>query len=193
MKEGSEVATALWEGRHEPYNARRISGGLVVGEGLVPLSALGHVMEATQKAGRKSKGEVAFHGFLVDRGSAYLAPYMLTNERLLRGQLAITFVEKFHRILTDTGGHPLGLGLLMTYNLETMFGNVSGMFRAIKEAVDPEAVVNRGKLVGTMGRKPPLVPPEIPPGLMRFGLRALGRLRWLMPSEKYVTKTRRRR
>lgn len=187
-----EVANTLWRDRHEPYNARRLSGGLIVGEGLVPLSALDEVLKATAKAARRTKSEAAFHGFLVDRGSAYLAPYFLTNERLLRGQLGISFVEKYHTILNDHGGHPLGLGLLTTYNLEAMFGGVTGMMRAIKEAVDPNSIVNRGKLVGTMGRKPPLLPPELPAGLMRRGLRALGALRRLMPSDKYVTKVRRR-
>lgn len=191
-KEDAEVANALWQDVHEPYNARRLSGGLVVGEGLVPLGVLDEVLRSTAKAARRTKSEVAFHGFLVDRGSAYLAPYILNNERQLRGQLGISFVEKYHKVLTDHGGHPLGLGLLTTYNLEAMFGGVAGMMRAVKEAIDPQAIVNRGKLVGTMGRKPPLVPPELPPGLMRRGLRALGALRRLMPSDKYVTKVRRR-
>ncbi len=193
VKEEDDVANILWEDRHEPYDARRISGGLVVGEGLVPLRALGAALVAMSKAAKKAKSEAAFHGFLVDRGSAYLAPYVLTSERLLRGQFGTSFVEKVHRIFTDMNGHPLGLGLLTTYNLPAMYGNVTRLMRAVKEAVDPDSIVNRGKLLGSMGRKPPLVPPELPPGLMRSGARFLGGLRRLLPSDKFVTETRRRR
>ncbi len=186
------AGSVLWEDRHEPYNARRISGGLVTAEGLLPSRRLGEAMEMTVRAAKKVRSEPAFHGFLVDGSSAYLAPYILTNERFLRGQLAISFVERYHRILTELEGHPLGLGLLASYNLEAMHGHVAAYMKGVKEAVDPEAVLNRGKLLGSMGRKPPLVPPEIPPGLMRRGLRALGALRKLMPSDKYIRRLRRR-
>ncbi len=192
-REDDEVARILWDGRYEPYAARRISGGLVAAEGFAPLSNLVEVMRRTVRAARKVRAEAAFHGFLADRSSAYLAPYILTNERTLRGQFAISFVERYHRILTDLGGHPLGLGMLTTYNLEAMYSHVSAYMRKVKEALDPEGIVNRGKLLGTMGRKPPLVPPELPPGLIRRGLRALGALRKLMPSDKYVSRIRRGR
>ncbi len=188
-----EVAAILWDARYEPYRARRISGGLVAAEGLVPLSNLAEVTKRTERAAKKVRAEAAFHGFLADRSSVYLAPYILTNERTLRGQLAISFAERYHRILTDLGGHPLGLGLLATYNLKAMYGHVASYMRDVKDALDPKGSVNRGKLLGTMGRKPPLGPPEIPTGLMRRGLRVLGALRKLMPSDKYVTRVRKGR
>lgn len=193
VKQEAEVAETLWEDRHNPYGARRLTGGLVAAEGLVPLARLDEVMATASELARRQKVEVAFHGFLVDRGAAYLAPYLLTNERWLRGQLALSYVEKYHRALTEAEGHPLGLGLLGTYNAVAMYGSVTRVMRAVKDAVDPQNLLNRGKLLGTMGRKPPLMPPELPPGLMRFGLRALGTLRRLMPAERYVTKIRRGR
>lgn len=185
-----EVATILWEDRYEPYNARRLTGGLIVSEGLVPLSRLPGVMEETTKEAKKIKVEPAFHGFLVDRGSALLAPYILINEGSLRGQLAISFVERYHEVLNKAGGHPMGLGMLMTYNLEAMYGHMTSFMRSTKEAIDGKNLLNRGKLLGTMGRKPPLGPPELPAGLMRRGLRALGALRKVMPGDMHITKIR---
>ncbi|MEE9600398.1 MAG: FAD-binding oxidoreductase [Thermoplasmata archaeon] len=197
-KEGDEVGKILWEDRYEPYSARRISGGLVVAEGLVPLSRLEEAVELTTRVVKRLKAEAAFHGFLVDRSSAYLAPYFLTNERFLRGQLGISFVERYHRILTDLDGHPLGLGMPATYNLQTMYGHITAYMRGVKQALDPESTVNRGKLLGTMGKNPPLIPAdmiplELPRGLMRRGLRVLGALRRLMPADRYVSKLRRKR
>jgi glycolate oxidase len=191
-REDDETASVLWEDRHTPYDARRVSGGLVVAEGVVPLSRLAEAMEASYRAGRKIKGDVAFHGFLLDRSSAFLAAYMLTDERTLRSQFAISFVERYHSVLLELDGHPLGLGLLTTYNLEPMYGPAAAHMRAIKEALDPKSTVNRGKLLGTMGKAPPFAPPEFPPGLMRRGLRAMGAIRKLMPSDRYVSKLRRR-
>jgi glycolate oxidase len=191
-KEDDEVAGLLWEDRHTPYDARRISGGLVVAEGAVPISNLEEAIGRSVRAAAGIRADAAFHGFLLDRNSAFLAPYILTDERTLRSQLAISFVERFHRILLELDGHPFGLGLLITYNLEPMHGPVAAQMRGIKEALDPKAIVNRGKLLGTMGRAPPFGPPELPPGLMRRGLRAMGMLRRLMPSDRYIRKLRRR-
>ncbi|MFQ5837383.1 MAG: FAD-binding oxidoreductase [Thermoplasmata archaeon] len=190
-REEDESASILWEHIYEPYDARRISGGLVVAEGVVPLSNLEKAVQATIREARRIRAEPAFHGFLVDRGSAFLAPYILTDERTLRGQLAISFVERYHKTLMDLDGHPFGLGLLTTYNLDAMYGSVAGHMRAIKEALDPKAIVNRGKLLGTTGKTPPFAPPEIPAGLIRRGLRTLGNLRKLMPSDRYISRLRR--
>ncbi|MFQ6013382.1 MAG: FAD-binding oxidoreductase [Thermoplasmata archaeon] len=189
------VADLLWEQRDQPYQARRISGGLVVAEALLPLSRLEEAMEGTARLARKMRMEAAFHGFLTDRSSVFLAPYLPTDERTLRGQLSLSFVERFHELVLGLDGHPLGLGFLATYNLVPMFGPLVGAMQGIKRSMDPADMVNRGKLVGTMAKPPPLYPfsdPYLSPGLMRFGLRVLGAFRRLMPSQKFITRVKKR-
>lgn len=196
MKLEDAVAQALWDARWEPYRARRLSGGLVVAEGLVPLTRLQEAKERAAKLARRLRMEAAFHGFLTDPDSAFLVPYILTDERTLRGQLAISFVERYHELLLELGGHPLGLGLLTTYNLEPMFGPaVAAHMRRLKQALDPDNFLNKGKLVATMGKQPPFYPfgeREVPARLMRRGLRLLGTLRSLLPPQRYVSRVRRR-
>jgi glycolate oxidase len=194
-KQDDFVAEFLWEQRDQPYQARRVSGGLVAVEAVVPLSRLEEAVAGATKLARKMKTEAAFHGFLTDRGSALLVPYLVTDERTLRGQLSLAFVERFHEFVLGLKGHPLGLGFLMTYNLGPMFGPLVAAMQGIKRSIDPANIVNRGKLVGTMGKPPPLYPfsePYISPGLMRFGLRFLGAFRRLMPSQKIITRLKKR-
>lgn len=191
-REDDEVATLLWEERHTPYRARRLSGGLVAAEGVVPTTRVADLALDAAAAAKEIKSEAAVHGFLADRGSAYVAPYVLTNEGTLRGQFAISFVERFHQVLPKHGGHPMGLGMLTTYNAGAMYGHVVAYLRGVKEALDPHGNVNPGKLLATMGRELPtgLIPRELPAGLVRRGLRALGVLRKLLPGERFVTKAR---
>ncbi len=189
------VAELLWEQRDQPYAPRRLSGGLVAVETLVPLSRLEEAVVGAAKLARKMKTEAAFHGFLVDRSSALLVPYLVTDERTLRGQLSLAFVERLHEFILGLGGHPLGLGFLTTYNLGPMFGPLVGAMEGIKRSVDPANVVNRGKLIETMANPPPLYPFDdfvVPPGLMRFGLRFLGGFRRLMPAQKIITRLKKR-
>ncbi|MFQ6013589.1 MAG: FAD-binding oxidoreductase, partial [Thermoplasmata archaeon] len=189
------VADLLWDQRDQPYQGRRISGGLVAVEALIPLSRLEEALAGSAKLARKMKTEAAFHGFLTDRSSALLVPYLATDERTLRGQLSLAFVERFHEFILGLEGHPLGLGFLTTYNLGPMFGPLVAAMQGIKRSIDPANVVNRGKLVGTMAKPPPLYPfsePYLRPGLMRFGLRFLGAFRRVMPSQKIITRLKKR-
>ncbi|MFQ5919747.1 MAG: FAD-binding oxidoreductase [Thermoplasmata archaeon] len=189
------VAELLWEQRDQPYQPRRISGGLVAVEALVPLSRLEEAVVGAAKLARKMKTEAAFHGFLVDRSSALLVPYLVTDERTLRGQLSLAFVERFHEFVLGLGGHPIGLGFLTTYNLGPMFGPLVGAMQGIKRSMDPANIVNRGKLVETMAKPPPLYPFtdfSVPPGLMRFGLRFLGAFRRIMPRQKIISRLKKR-
>ncbi|MCJ2531773.1 MAG: FAD-binding oxidoreductase [Candidatus Thermoplasmatota archaeon] len=189
------VAELLWAQRDQPYQSRRISGGLVAVEALVPLSRLEEAVAGATKLARKMKTEAAFHGFLTDRSSALLVPYLVTDERTLRGQLSLAFVERFHEFVLGLQGHPVGLGFLATYNLAPMFGPLVGMMQGIKNSLDPDNVVNRGKLVETLAKPPPLYPFSefiVPPGLMRFGLRFLSAFRRLMPSQRIITRLKKR-
>lgn len=192
MRLEDDVASALWEDRWEPYHARRLSGGLVVSEGIVPLDRLQEARERTARIARKLHMEAAFHGFLTDPDSAFLAPYLPTDENTLRGQLAIGFVERYHDLLLELGGHPLGLGLLTTYNLEPMFGATAAHMRSIKNSLDPDGVVNKGKLIGTIGKQPPFYPfgdREMDP---RKLLRVAGMVRRLLPPQRFIKRIRRR-
>ncbi|MFQ5553623.1 MAG: FAD-linked oxidase C-terminal domain-containing protein, partial [Thermoplasmata archaeon] len=189
------VADLLWDQRDQPYQGRRISGGLVAVEALIPLSRLEEAMAGSAKLARKMKTEAAFHGFLTDRSSALLVPYLATDERTLRGQLSLAFVERFHEFILGLEGHPLGLGFLTTYNLAPMFGPLVAAMQGIKRSIDPADVVNRGKLLRTMAKPPPLYPFsdfDVPPGLMRFGLRFLGAFRRIMPSQRIISRLKKR-
>lgn len=190
-----DVAASLWEDRWEPYRARRITGGLVVTEGIVPLRRLAETRERATRAADKLGMDVALHGFLTDPDSAYVAPYVLADERTLRGQLSLAYTAKAHRAFREVDGHPLGLGLLLTYNLEEMYGPVAGHMRNVKAALDPKNHVNKGKTVATFGRRPPLFPFgdfEVSGRMMRGGLRILAGLRRLLPPQRFLKRIRRR-
>jgi len=140
------VAKALWEDRGYLYPSRRISQGLVICEGIVPLNRFADALEAVRDLQDRMKMEVAVHAALVDANSVALYPYFLDDEGSTIPGARLGFVVKFRDLVIDLGGHPMGVGLFMVFNVPSMHGNASRFFRPIKEALDPENRINVGKM-----------------------------------------------
>ncbi len=143
----------LWKARHDAYPAilalRPGSHGLT-SDVCVPVSRLAECIEETRRDMKRATipwgivghvGDGNFHAvFIIDpKSEAELAEAEAINERIVRRALAMEG--------TCTGEHGVGMGK-MGY-LETEFGKAGvAAMRAVKAALDPQGIMNPGKVVG---------------------------------------------
>jgi len=179
---GADVASDLWARRHTMYGARRLSRGLVVSHNLVPVDRLEEAVEAAAGLIRRLKLNGAIHAALVDASTASLAPYVLMDDTRPSGGTALGFVKKMGDAALALGGHPMGLGMLMVFNLRRMHGRATGAMGSVKHVFDPKRKINGGKTIEVWTKfNWPLIN-TIPPGAMAAGLNLAAFLRRIKPT-----------
>lgn len=190
-------AAQQWNERLVRFRGRRLSGGMVVSRLLVPVARLREMHDEASSAARRLKMQVALRGYLADRSSVEVTPYWLTDDRSLKAQVSLAFVKKLHDIARRLGGHPMGLGFLLTFSMPRMHGAEADMIRDIKESLDPGRIMNRSKFIATGGRGLPIplveeLAPEVPSSLVVLGLRGMGAVKKILPKDRYIPKRRNR-
>jgi FAD/FMN-containing dehydrogenase len=187
-KMAAETAKALWDERLYAYPMRRISGGLVVCEAIVPLGKLGEALARTWALRDRLKMEVGVHAAMVDANSVALYPYFLDDEASPMPPARLAFVVKFREIALELGGHPMGVGLFLVFQVPAIHGNAYRFFRPIKEALDPQGRFNAGKMheIRTKFNFPGLR--RVPLSLAALPIRALGALKRLGPRDSHARK-----
>lgn len=186
-KRPSAEPEALWAQRFRVYGARRMSRGLIVANNVVPLAKLPEACEKAQTLIRRMKLNGAVQAYPIDATSAILAPYVLMDETTPSGGTALGYVKKMGDAAFEYGGHPMGLGLFMVFNLRTMHGRAALYTAYVKDVFDPKKKVNPGKTieVWTKYQFPGLR--AIPPPAMRVGLDLAAFLRRIKPTrDKFV-------
>ena len=148
-----EERARLWKARHDVYPAilalRPGSHGLT-SDVCVPVSRLARCMAETRDDMTAASlpwgivghiGDGNFHAvFMIDPDSeAELAEAEAFNERIVRRALAMEG--------TCTGEHGIGMGKIGFLEAEFGAAGVAAM-RAVKRALDPDGIMNPGKVVG---------------------------------------------
>lgn len=142
----------LWQARHDTALACRAmkkNGRLFATDVCVPISRLADCIEQTQADLVESKlfGPVIGH---VGDGNFHVA---LTADQSDRDELAV--MEAFHARLvtralkmegTCTGEHGIGIGK-MRYLVDELGENTVSMMAAIKQSLDPNGIMNPGKII----------------------------------------------
>lgn len=183
-KLAAETARVLWDDRLYQYPTRRIARGLVICEAIVPLAKFSDALDQIREAERTMGMEVGILGSLVDANSVAITPYFLDDATSPMPPMRLGFVVKFRKMAMDLGGHPMGIGMFMVFNVPAMHGNAYRYFRPIKEALDPNDRLNPGKMheIRTRYRFPgirrvPLMIAALPLqvlGILKSAVRALG-------------------
>lgn len=191
-KLSGDVAADLWSRRSTMYGARRLSRGLIVSHNLVPVARLEDAVARGMELLKKMKLNGAVHAFLVDSATASLAPYALMDDTRASGGTALGFVKKMGDAALELGGHPMGLGLLMVFNLRKMHGRATGAMGAVKNVFDPGRKINGGKTIEVWTKFDwPLIN-TIPPGMMSAGLNLAAFLRRAKPTRDRLVRTHER-
>ncbi len=186
-KRPPEEPTDLWQNRFRMYSARRMSRGLIVSNNVVPLAKLGEACATARRLIRKMKLNGAVQAFPVDTSSVILAPYVLMDETTPSGGTALGYVKALGDAAFELGGHPMGLGLFMVFNLRKMHGRASPYTAYVKSVFDPRKKVNPGKTIEVWTKYQFPGIRAIPPPAMRVGLSLAAFLRRIKPTQdKFV-------
>ncbi len=180
-------AEYLWDRRFMNYRARRMSRGLVVANNVVPLAKLETAVTEARTLIRKMKLNGSVQAYAVDTTSAVLAPYVLMDDTVPSGGTALGYVKVLGDRAFEMGGHPMGLGLFMVFNLRPMHGRASLFTAYVKDVFDPNRKVNPGKTVEVWTRYHFPGIRAVPPPAMRAGLSLMAFLRRIKPTrDKFV-------
>lgn len=180
----AETTEYLWHRRFTMYSARRLSKGLVVSNNLVPVAKLEEAATTARALIQRHKLNGSVQMALVDTDTAILAPYVLLDETTPSGGTTLGYVKKMGDAALTLGGHPMGLGLLMVFNLRKMHGRSAPYYAHLKTVVDPTKKINGGKTVEvwTKFHRYPGIR-AIPPPAMAAGLNLASFLRRIKPRQ----------
>jgi glycolate dehydrogenase FAD-linked subunit len=176
------VGDGLWRERHNNYSARRLSRGLTISYNLVPLRRLPEAVEIARRLRDKLKLNGSVQAHIVDTTTAALEPYVLMDDTRPSGGTALGFVKRMGDAAFKLGGHPMGLGLFLVFNLRKMHGHATTAYSAVKSVFDPRKKINGGKTfeVWTKYTWPGIR--AIPPPGMAIGLEVAAILRRAKPT-----------
>jgi len=182
-----EVAASLWDRRYVVYSARRVSRGLLPSHSLVPVARLEDGVAAAARLIDKLSLQGAITASLLNPVTAVLSPYVLMDDTSLLGPTSLAFAKRMGDAAFRLGGHPVGLGLLMTFNLRKMHGHATATIGSVKEVIDPDRKINGGKTIECWSRYTWPFIRTIYPRAVRLGLEVAAFLRWIKPiQDKFV-------
>jgi glycolate dehydrogenase FAD-linked subunit len=183
------VGEGLWRERYNNYSARRLSRGLTISYNLVPLRRLPEAVETARRLRDKLKLNGSVQAHLVDTTTAALEPYVLMDDTKPSGGTALGFVKRMGDAAFKLGGHSMGLGLFLVFNLRKMHGNATGAYSAVKGVFDPRKKINGGKTFEVWTKYPWPGIRAIPPPGMAIGLEVAALLRRLKPTRDRFLRT----
>ncbi|UCE80506.1 MAG: FAD-binding oxidoreductase, partial [Methanobacteriota archaeon] len=178
----TEVAEHEWSERSYEFRVREMGIGAIPGEILVPIEGFERTLAEARTLVKKMKLKGPIIGSVADRNTIMLMPYYLTDDHnFFRSTAAMGFGKKLGDIAFENGGRPVGLGLFFAGNLTKYRGkDGADLIKRIKKAVDPEGILNPGKLVET-GTRFGIPMPAV---LMNFGMNMLAGMKRIMPRDK---------
>ena len=178
----AEVAEHEWSERSYEFRVREMGIGAIPGEILVPIEGFDKALAETRELVQKMKLKGPIIGTVADRNTVMLMPYYLTDEHnFFRSTAAMGFGKKLGDIAFENGGRPVGLGLFFAGNLTKYRGKEGAeLVRRIKALVDPEGIMNPGKVVETGTR----FGISLPAAFMNFGMNMMAGMKRLMPRDK---------
>jgi glycolate oxidase len=175
-----EEARTAWEERSYEFRVKRLGPGLVPGSVFVPMgsfeAALGPINNAIKDLGMKA----GITGLVADRNTVDILPYYIVDDRKAIKNLAVmSFMKRISDIALAHGGRPVGIGLWFAQNLGRIHGEGAIVMRQVKKALDPDNLMNPGKVVEVGTRYDLAVPATV----MNAGLEVLGFLKRTLPDD----------
>lgn len=157
-----EARTRLWALRHaaSPVIAARATDGLVsmqfIEDSVVPPAALAHYLRRLQDVLASEETDAVLFGHAGD-ANVHVNPLVDVRRRDWRGRVG-RILAATAGLVADLGGTLSGEhgdGRVRTPHGPTIWGDtVMGLFREVKDALDPTGVLNPGVIVPLAGQDP---------------------------------------
>ncbi|MCK5562141.1 MAG: FAD-binding oxidoreductase [Thermoplasmata archaeon] len=180
-KMSKKVSKHEWEERYYELRTKRLGPTVFVGEAFIPTSKLEEMIEKTRALIKKMKIRASIVGFVPDRNTVTLMPYVLSDERqLIKSMATMAFIKKLADIAFDVGGRPAGLGTFFAVNMQRMHGKAVETMGDIKTTFDPYNIMNPGKFIEGVTRYG--IP--IPAFGFNIGMDTMAIMRGLMGKDK---------
>lgn len=181
-KEPKEIAEHEWKERSYEFRLRELGAGVIPGEILVPVDRFDAVLTGTYDLTKKLKLRAPVIGTVADRNTVMLMPYYLMDEHnVLTSTAAMGFGDRLGDLAFENGGRPVGLGIFFAGNLSKYRGKEGAkLIRNLKDMLDPNGIMNPGKLVETGTR----FGISMPAFLMSFGMHMMAGAKRILPRDK---------
>ena len=146
-----EERTRLWQARHDAYPAclkLRPGNRAVATDVCVPISRLAECIAATNEDIARASMPIALFGHVGDGNFHLVVLIDPANARELEEAQALNTALVMRAIAMDgtcTGEHGIGFGKM--HFLEAELGSALPVMRAIKQALDPQNILNPGKVL----------------------------------------------
>ncbi len=180
-KMSDSIAEHEWNERAYEFRPREVGLSAALGEIVVPLNKLPHVLRDIYELVDNMGMEASVIGMVTDRNTVALLPYFIFDDKkLIKGTTSLAFPKKLGDIGFEHGGRPLGLGLLFAGNLPKIRGEAAELMFDIKTVLDPHDIMNPGKSIEGITKQG--IP--IPKIAMDLGMGAMAAVKMVMPEDK---------
>jgi FAD/FMN-containing dehydrogenase len=145
------IANHEWEERSKLMVVKRLGPSLVPAELVVPLKALGDVMEEID---RKIAQPVVKEGIVIRESSngeseVVILGFIPSDQRTFSYNLVFSLVMTVMKIAENHGGRPYSTGLYFKGEAAKVMGkNRMNRLKTFKKQIDPQGLLNPGKVIG---------------------------------------------
>lgn len=184
VKQSAEISQHEWDERSYEFRVREVGLGSVPMEVLVPLSSYAAMTKDLYDLMKSMKMEGAIIGIMADRNTVMFMPYYVYDaESLTKTVTSLSFNVKCGDLAYKNKGRMLGgFGLFFGSLLKDVRKEGYAVEVAIKNALDPNEVMNPGKLLGMKTR----FGLPVSAGLLGFGMSTMAAVKKIMPADKNI-------